>query len=128
MADTNQASDAAKKRAEDLGVDISLVDGTGSGGNITVADVEQAAKEAAASDGSAGANAGTNAGTEAEVEASYAAKVNPALDYQSVVVNLGGERREIKTGDPLTESELEELREIKTGSGLQYVVKGKQLS
>ena len=124
MAETIQASDAAHKRADDLGVDISKVDGTGSGGNITVADVEQAAKEAAHTGGSAGANART----EAEVEASYAAKINPALDYQSVVVNLGGERREIKTGDPLTESELEELREIKTGSGLQYVVKGKQLS
>ena len=42
-------SPAAKKKADELGVDIDTVVGTGSKGNITVKDVEGAAKVAAQS-------------------------------------------------------------------------------
>lgn len=38
------SSDAAQERASELGLDASQIDGTGKGGKITVADVEQAAK------------------------------------------------------------------------------------
>jgi pyruvate/2-oxoglutarate dehydrogenase complex dihydrolipoamide acyltransferase (E2) component len=39
-----QATPAAKRKAEELGVDLSQVEGTGSGGRITVRDVQSAAK------------------------------------------------------------------------------------
>ena len=40
-----QATSAAERRAEDLGVDISEVEGTGSGGRITIKDVTGAANQ-----------------------------------------------------------------------------------
>jgi len=40
-----QATLAAERRAEELGVDLSRVEGTGSGGRITVKDVQRTAKE-----------------------------------------------------------------------------------
>ena len=40
------SSDAARREAIELGVDLSEVEGTGSGGNITVKDVKRAAEEA----------------------------------------------------------------------------------
>jgi e3 binding domain len=40
-----QATSAAERRAEDLGVDISQVEGTGSGGRITIKDVTGAANQ-----------------------------------------------------------------------------------
>ncbi|HZF58402.1 MAG TPA: E3 binding domain-containing protein, partial [Rubrobacter sp.] len=38
------ATDAAERKAGELGVDLSTVEGTGQGGRITVGDVEKAAK------------------------------------------------------------------------------------
>ena len=40
-----QATPAAERKAEDLGVDLSQVEGTGSGGRITVKDVSSAANQ-----------------------------------------------------------------------------------
>jgi pyruvate/2-oxoglutarate dehydrogenase complex dihydrolipoamide acyltransferase (E2) component len=40
------SSDAARREARELGLDLSEVEGTGSGGNITVKDVKKAAEEA----------------------------------------------------------------------------------
>jgi pyruvate/2-oxoglutarate dehydrogenase complex dihydrolipoamide acyltransferase (E2) component len=40
-----QATPAAKREAEELGVDLSMVEGTGAGGRITVRDVQKAARE-----------------------------------------------------------------------------------
>ncbi|QIN79806.1 hypothetical protein GBA65_16135 [Rubrobacter marinus] len=40
-AEPPKASDAARRRADDLGVDLSEVEGTGSGGSITVRDVNR---------------------------------------------------------------------------------------
>lgn len=40
-----RATPAAERRAEELGVDLSGVKGTGSGGRITVQDVQSAAQE-----------------------------------------------------------------------------------
>jgi pyruvate/2-oxoglutarate dehydrogenase complex dihydrolipoamide acyltransferase (E2) component len=42
-----KASDAARRRAEEMGIDLSQVEGTGSGGLITVKDVTSAAGGAA---------------------------------------------------------------------------------
>jgi pyruvate/2-oxoglutarate dehydrogenase complex dihydrolipoamide acyltransferase (E2) component len=44
--DKAQATPAAERKAEDLGVDLSQIEGTGSGGRITVKDVTGAAKQA----------------------------------------------------------------------------------
>lgn len=41
-----EATDAAKRKAKQLGVDLSTVEGTGSGGRITAGDAESAAGEA----------------------------------------------------------------------------------
>ncbi len=40
-----QATPAARRAAEELGVDLSQVEGTGSGGRITVKDVRSAAEK-----------------------------------------------------------------------------------
>ena len=44
--DKAQATPAAERKAEALGVDLSQIEGTGSGGRITVKDVTEAAKQA----------------------------------------------------------------------------------
>jgi pyruvate/2-oxoglutarate dehydrogenase complex dihydrolipoamide acyltransferase (E2) component len=44
--DKAQATPAAERKAEDLGVDLSEIEGTGSGGRITVKDVTEAANQA----------------------------------------------------------------------------------
>jgi pyruvate/2-oxoglutarate dehydrogenase complex dihydrolipoamide acyltransferase (E2) component len=44
--DKAQATPAAERKAEELGVDLSQIEGTGSGGRITVKDVTEAAKQA----------------------------------------------------------------------------------
>jgi pyruvate/2-oxoglutarate dehydrogenase complex dihydrolipoamide acyltransferase (E2) component len=42
--DAIQATDAASRKAKELNVDLSSVEGTGQGGRITVGDVEKAAR------------------------------------------------------------------------------------
>jgi pyruvate/2-oxoglutarate dehydrogenase complex dihydrolipoamide acyltransferase (E2) component len=44
--DKAQATPAAERKAEALGVDLSQIEGTGSGGRITVKDVTEAANQA----------------------------------------------------------------------------------
>ena len=44
--DKARATPAAERKAEDLGVDLSRIEGTGSGGRITVKDVTEAANQA----------------------------------------------------------------------------------
>ena len=44
--DKAQATPAAERKAEELGVDLSQIEGTGSGGRITVKDVTKAANQA----------------------------------------------------------------------------------
>ena len=39
------ATDAAAKKAEELGIDLSAIEGTGQEGRITVGDVDKAAKD-----------------------------------------------------------------------------------
>ena len=40
-----QATDAARKKAEELGLDLSVIEGTGSGGRVLIRDVEKAARD-----------------------------------------------------------------------------------
>ena len=42
--DPVEATDAARRRADELGLDLSGIEGTGSGGRILVRDVEDAGK------------------------------------------------------------------------------------
>jgi pyruvate/2-oxoglutarate dehydrogenase complex dihydrolipoamide acyltransferase (E2) component len=44
--DKAQATPAAARKADELGVDLSQIEGTGSGGRITVKDVREAANQA----------------------------------------------------------------------------------
>jgi pyruvate/2-oxoglutarate dehydrogenase complex dihydrolipoamide acyltransferase (E2) component len=44
--DKAQATPAAERKADELGVDLSQIEGTGSGGRITVKDVTKAANQA----------------------------------------------------------------------------------
>jgi pyruvate/2-oxoglutarate dehydrogenase complex dihydrolipoamide acyltransferase (E2) component len=44
-AEEPEATEAAERRAEELGVDLTDVEGTGAGGRATVRDVEEAASE-----------------------------------------------------------------------------------
>jgi pyruvate/2-oxoglutarate dehydrogenase complex dihydrolipoamide acyltransferase (E2) component len=44
--DKVRATPAAERKADELGVDLSQIEGTGSGGRITVKDVTEAAKQA----------------------------------------------------------------------------------
>ena len=44
--DKAQVTPAAERKAEELGVDLSQIEGTGSGGRITVKDVREAVKQA----------------------------------------------------------------------------------
>ena len=44
--DKAQATPAAERKAEELGVDLTQIEGTGSGGRITVKDVTEAADQA----------------------------------------------------------------------------------
>ena len=45
-AEETEATDAARSKAEDLGVDLARVEGTGTGGRIIARDVQQAANQA----------------------------------------------------------------------------------
>jgi pyruvate/2-oxoglutarate dehydrogenase complex dihydrolipoamide acyltransferase (E2) component len=57
-----RASDAARRKAEDLGIDLSQVEGTGSKGLVTVKDVNSVAEETAENASGAAGQAGEAAG------------------------------------------------------------------
>ncbi len=61
-AEEINASDAARRRAEELGIDLSEVEGTGSGGMITIMDVSEFAEEAGDAAGQAAQGATDTAG------------------------------------------------------------------
>jgi pyruvate/2-oxoglutarate dehydrogenase complex dihydrolipoamide acyltransferase (E2) component len=123
-----KATEAAERKAAELGVDLSRVAGTGADGQVKVEDVEKAA-EATAPDASASADPG---GTEEKI---YEAKLNPKL------AEIYGPQTSVRIGDkvyeegtPMTESEYEEISEVKVGvsvahqNGVQPVLKGPEIS
>lgn len=67
---TKQATDAAKRKAAEEGVEVESVEGTGSGGQVTARDVDEAVSEG---------------------EAKFLAFANPALGSHSVKVYEGGD-------------------------------------
>ena len=71
------ASDAAKRKAEELGVDLSQLEGTGSGGLITVKDVTSAAGEVGQK---ATSTAGQVAGQATDAVEQTAAQADGAVD------------------------------------------------
>ena len=75
--EVTKASDAAKRKAEELGVDLSQVEGTGSGGLVTVKDVTGAVGETGQK---ATATAGTVAGQATGAVEQTAAQADGAVD------------------------------------------------
>jgi pyruvate dehydrogenase E2 component (dihydrolipoamide acetyltransferase) len=75
-AGRTRASPLARKRAEALGLDLGRVKGTGTGGTITVADVEAAAGGAS---GAAGAGTGAEKGAEADRQSAMRRAIGAAM-------------------------------------------------
>lgn len=121
---------AAQKRADELGIDLSTVEGTGSDGSIKVEDVdnahadiektrqaaEDAAKEAAEAESRLAAQA---------PERLFRAKINPALGENVPSVDAFG--RVFRGGEPVPESEYAELTKAKSPEGIQLILKGKEV-
>lgn len=119
MAESTKATDSARQSAEEKGIDLSSVKGSGSGGQVTKSDVEQASAPEAES-----------ATAEEAPEKLFYVKVNPALgQYQSKVV-VGDQ--EFLPGDEVatnivSQSEYEELKKAKDPEhGIQLLLKGKE--
>lgn len=80
VAGRTRASPLARKRAEALGLDLGPVRGTGTGGTITVADVEAAAAGGASGvAGPAGAGTGAEKGAEADRQAAMRRAIGAAM-------------------------------------------------
>ena len=79
-AGRTRASPLARKRAEALGLDLGRVKGTGTGGTITVADVEAAAAGGASGvAGAVGAGTGAEKGAEADRQAAMRRAIGAAM-------------------------------------------------
>lgn len=116
-----KASAAAQKKADESGVDLATVKGTGAAGGITTDDVERAERLQAAG------------AVEAEEEDTrhYEARLNPELSPYPDSVRIGD--RVYMNGTRITSAEYEELKGVKSGpsvehpNGLQYVLRGSRL-
>ena len=96
----SEATEAAQRKAEELGVDIASVEGTGSGGNVTVSDVEAKATEPTQP---------------------VRVAVNPALEAQSYTTG-DGDTYYRDTPREVSQEKYEDLRKIRIG-GRQAIVK-----
>lgn len=133
MTQEVKATEAAERKAEELGVTLAEVEGTGAGGKVTVEDVEAAAK--ALNEHPPGEDAPDEEEEEAAEEGPdeevFEAKLNPDLGNQ-LSVRIGDKVYE--NGTPVTESEYEGLKVHRSGpsvehpSGVQYVLKGKKIT
>jgi pyruvate/2-oxoglutarate dehydrogenase complex dihydrolipoamide acyltransferase (E2) component len=119
-----KATEAAERKAVELGVDLAGVTGTGADGQVKVEDVERAAQEEVATE--------KTGGTE---EKTYEARLNPKL------AEIYGPQTSVRIGDKvyeegtsMTESEYEEISEAKVGvsvahqNGVQPVLRGKEIT
>ncbi len=123
--DELKATDAAIRKAEELGVDISAVEGTGSEGQVTAPDVERTAAEleqAAQEARQAQEEADQNAAEENRV---FRVRLNPALGPNTDGVDVGGTF--YREGSKVTQKEFEELRKAKIG-GVQALLKGAEVT
>jgi pyruvate/2-oxoglutarate dehydrogenase complex dihydrolipoamide acyltransferase (E2) component len=106
LATKDKATEAAQKKAEEAGVDVAKVEGTGADGAVTVRDVEEKA---------------------AEPEKRFRVKLNPALGQSLDLVEVGG--RIFRGGEAVSEREFEALKEAKDPySGVQLLLKGKEVA
>ena len=115
-----KASDAAKKKAEELGVDIAEVEGTGADGAIKVEDVQKTFDDVEA------ARRAEEAATKEREEAKssephFRVKIGPANADSAFVDRL------YKAGEALPESDFERLARAKDTAGRQLILKGKEV-
>lgn len=127
MSEGTKATEAAERKAQELGVDLTTVTGTGAEGQIKVEDVERAAKSVE----------GTVEGAEVEgVEESgderyFEARLNPELGDQ-MSVRIG--EKTYRDGTVISETEYEELKAYKSSptvehpSGVMYLRKGPEVT
>lgn len=115
---TRGVTDSAQQAADDLGVDLAQVSGSGAEGRITKADVEAA-------------HAVQTEEQRVAEEKYYRARINPAL-YNVTSVSIGG--KEYLAGTPITGAEYEALKEHRSTptpehpTGVQLVLRGKEIA
>ena len=122
-----RATEAAERKAQELGVDLAGVTGTGADGQVKVEDVERAAKSV---EGSVeGADVEGSAG-DSEGERYFEARLNPDLGDQTSI-RIG--EKTYSNGTRMSESEYEELKAYKSSptvehpNGLAYIKRGPEL-
>ena len=125
-----KATDAAQRKAEELGVDLTRVTGTGADGQIKVEDVEGAAQsDGATHQGKTVGDAGAQSTEETTEQASSGEKVfevniSPLLGGNVDHVTIDG--ADYHEGQPLAESEFERLGKLgKDTEGHQMIRKGR---
>jgi pyruvate/2-oxoglutarate dehydrogenase complex dihydrolipoamide acyltransferase (E2) component len=94
------ATPAAENKAEELGVSVTHVEGSGKDGSVTVADVEARASEA---------------------ENTVEVKFNPVM-FLSTYTTASGEK--YKDGDPIKRDEYDRLKDSETIDGAPVFVEG----
>lgn len=107
MASKKDATEAAQRRAEEEGVNLSKVEGSGQGGTVTVSDVEEAAQEP---------------------EKMFEVKLNPRLPSFQLLTSVTAFGRVFSGGEVLSESEYERYKEAESAEGIQLLIKGQEVS
>lgn len=134
MSQEVKATEVAERKAQELGVNVASVQGTGADGQVKVEDVERAAKavegtvEGAEVEGNSSVEEATEGG---DAERLFEARLNPELgDQTSVRI---GEKTYVD-GTPMSESEYESLKAYKSSpsvdhpSGVQYIKRGPEIA
>jgi pyruvate dehydrogenase E2 component (dihydrolipoamide acetyltransferase) len=99
-----KASDAAKSRADELGVDLATVEPTGAQGQIKVEDVENAAQRPEAMEEQADSE--VQAGEEEEADRMIKVKINPDLRGHYFT---GSDGSNYTDGQPVSERYFDEV-------------------
>ena len=109
MAETTtdqKATDAAQRRADEAGLDLAGVEGTGSGGQVTAQDVERAIQAEEAEEAAARLAGGEAARGEAETL--VVLKLKPALAREGTTSVEVGDRT-FRAGDRVSRAEFDRL-------------------
>jgi len=128
MAETEtKATDAAQRRAEEAGLDLASIEGTGADRQVTAQDVDRAVAAAEAKQGAIAAaeEESSRAAAEAAAEELVVVKLNPALVEEGVTtVQAGG--RTWPNRRPVTRADFEaNLKPAKDTEGRQALHIGK---
>lgn len=120
----SEATEAAQRKAEELGVDLAQVQGTGVEGRVTVQDVEKASENP-----DSGQEPKESPGRQYQPSGTghFKVKLNPRLPKGSDAWIVNG--RKFKGGEKVTEDEWEELSTARytdpvSGSSCQVLLKG----